>query len=245
MTKFGVDGAPSGALPPLCILAGGLGTRLGEHVRHTPKPMLEVAEEPFLLHQLRLLSANGAREAVLCVGYLGDVVESRIGAERFGIRIRYSFDGPELDGTLGAVRRALPLLGERFLIVNGDTYLPIDYTAAVNAWNASGLPALMCVLHNKGRVEASNALVEDGLVIAYDKQARPGTMDWIDCGMYGMEQEVLNDFASDERELTGLCARLAAKRLLCGFETTSRYYEIGTPDALAETDAFLRAVSMT
>jgi NDP-sugar pyrophosphorylase family protein len=58
----------AGGLPPVCILAGGLGTRLGSHVRDTPKPLLDVAGEPFLHHQLRLLADHGAREIVLCVG---------------------------------------------------------------------------------------------------------------------------------------------------------------------------------
>ncbi len=62
-------------LPPVCILAGGLGTRLGDRVRETPKPLIEVAGEPFLLHQLRLLAAHGAVNVVLCVGYLGDEIE--------------------------------------------------------------------------------------------------------------------------------------------------------------------------
>ena len=95
-------------LPPVCILAGGLGKRLGMRVRDTPKPLLEVAGQPFLVHQLRLLAEHGAREVVVCVGYRGEQIRERIGSERFGVRIGYSFDAPELDGTLGAVRRAQP-----------------------------------------------------------------------------------------------------------------------------------------
>ena len=57
-----------------------------------------------------------------------NIIET-IGAERFGIRIAYSHDGPQLIGTLGAIRQAAPLLGERFLVLYGDTYLRIDYRA--------------------------------------------------------------------------------------------------------------------
>src|ERR1700730_17205504 len=87
-------GSPADGLPPVCILAGGLGTRLGSTVRDTPKPLLEVAGEPVLIHQLRLLARHGAREVVLCVGYLSSRIEERIGNEQFGIRITYSYDGP-------------------------------------------------------------------------------------------------------------------------------------------------------
>lgn len=228
-------------MPPVCILAGGLGTRLGEHVRTTPKPLLEVAGEPFLMHQLRLLAAHGAREAVMCVGYLGDLIEARIGPERFGIRIRYSFDAPELDGTLGAIQRALPLLGERFLVLNGDTYLPIDYAAAAAAWSASGLPALMVVLHNDGRHERSNVLYAEERVLAYDKRAPTAAMRWVDCGLGGLTATVLEDHAPLAPDLAELFSELAGDRLLYGFQTDERYYEIGTPGALVETDAFLRA----
>ena len=68
---------------------------------------------------------------MLCVGYLGEQIEERIGREQFGIQIAYSYDGPMLDGTLGAIRRALPLLPDRFLVLYGDTYLRLDYEAAV------------------------------------------------------------------------------------------------------------------
>ncbi len=128
-----------GALPPICLLAGGLGTRLGETVRDTPKPLLEVAGEPFLLHQLRLLARYGAARVVLCVGYLGELIEQRIGASQFGIEISYSYDGPNLIGTLGAVRKAAPALGDRFLVLYGDTYLRLDYAAAASGWERSGL----------------------------------------------------------------------------------------------------------
>src|SRR6478672_9558007 len=109
-----------GQLPPICILAGGLGTRLGAAVRDIPKPLLEVGGEPFLIHQLRLLARHGAREAVISVGYLGEMIEERIGIERFGVSLQYSYDGPSALGTLGAIRKAAPRLGGRFLVLYGD-----------------------------------------------------------------------------------------------------------------------------
>jgi NDP-sugar pyrophosphorylase family protein len=210
-------------------------------VRQTPKPLLEVAGQPFLIHQLRLLARHGAREAVLCVGYLGEQIEHCIGPRRFGIELRYSFDSPGLDGTLGAVRRALPLLGPRFLVLNGDTYLPIDYRAAVRAWHASALPALMGVLRNEDRHEVSNAEYVGGRVLVYQKGAPAGTMAWIDCGLGGLARDLLEPLPPKQRDLSALFAQLARDGRLCGFEAGGRYYEIGTPQALAETELFLRS----
>jgi NDP-sugar pyrophosphorylase family protein len=234
-----------GVLPPICVLAGGRGTRLGEQVRETPKPLLEVAGEPFLVHQLRLLAAHGASEVVLCVGYLGERIEARIGSERFGVRISYSYDSPALDGTLGAIRRAVPLLGERFLVLYGDTYLRIDYRASAVAWARSGLPAMMAVLCNEGRWETSNASFDGTRVTAYDKLAPSPWMRWIDYGLGGLTAAALAGASRRGRDLSELYAELAKRGELFGFATTERFYEIGTPAALVETDAFLRSLPRT
>jgi MurNAc alpha-1-phosphate uridylyltransferase len=227
-------------LPTICILAGGRGTRLGERVATTPKPLLEVAGEPFLLHQLRLLAANGAENVVLCVGYLGEQIEERIGREQFGIRIEYSHDAPGLDGTLGAIRRALPFLSDRFLVLYGDTYLRLDYCAAARAWQASGCRGLMTVLRNEGRWDSSNVLFRDGRVLAYDKKAPSPDMRWIDYGLGGLEALSLELVPRDERDLSALYTRLAQLGELAGYEVHDRFYEIGSPESLAETEAFLR-----
>jgi len=224
----------------LCILAGGLGTRLGSRVRETPKPLLDVAGEPFLVHQLRLLAAHGAHEVVLCVGYLGEQIASRIGDEHCGIHVQYSFDTPELDGTLGAIRRALDLLGERFLVLYGDTYLQIDYAEVAHVWRKSDLPAVMSVLHNKGRWDTSNVRYQEGLVLAYDKHTPTPDMQWIDYGLGGLTVDALSAVDDDENDLAHLYQRLASLDRLCGYEATERFYEIGTPSGLTETDMFLR-----
>jgi NDP-sugar pyrophosphorylase family protein len=229
-------------LPPVCILAGGLGTRLGARVRDTPKPLIEVAGEPFLCHQLRLLAAQGASEVVLCVGYLGELIEGRVGTERFGLRIAYSFDDPGLDGTLGAILRARALLEDRFLVLYGDTYLRIDYAAAAEAWEESGLPAMMSVLRNDGRWDTSNAVYRDGRVVAYDKRAPRPDMRWIDYGLGGLDQVALDLAPPGTRNLPDLYHQLAGEGRLYGFEASERFYEIGTPEGLAGTDAFLRGL---
>jgi NDP-sugar pyrophosphorylase family protein len=226
-------------LSPVCILAGGVGSRLGDAVAQTPKPLLDVAGEPFLLHQLRLLAGHGATRAVLCVGYLGEAIEERVGAERFGIEIAYSYDGPDLLGTAGAVRRALPLLGDIFLVLYGDTYLRIDYAAVERAFRDSGAPALMTVLRNRGQWDTSNAVFADGRVLRYDKARPTADMEWIDYGL-GVLTPAALDAAPGAADLADVYCALAQAGWLAGFEAHERFYEIGTPAALAETEAFLR-----
>jgi NDP-sugar pyrophosphorylase family protein len=224
----------------VCILAGGLGTRLAERVSEVPKPLLELAGSPFLVHQMRLLASSGASKVVICVGYRGEAIEERIGEECEGLTVAYSYDAPGLSGTLGAIRRARPLLGERFLVLYGDTYLRIDYRAASDAWKASGLPAMMTVLRNDGRWDTSNADFDGRLVRAYDKSAPSQLSRWIDYGLGGLEASALSTVEESVTDLTDLYRRLAAQARLFGFAATKRFYEIGTPEALAETERFLR-----
>jgi NDP-sugar pyrophosphorylase family protein len=225
------------SLAPVCILAGGLGTRLGERVRDTPKPLIEVAGKPFLAHQFDLLRASGARRIVLCVGYLGERIEAAIGDGReLGLEIRYRYDPPRLAGTAGAIRAALDDLGERFLVLYGDTYLRVDYAAVERA--SLAWPALMTVFENAGRWDVSNVLYRDGQVVRYDKRAPTPEMRWIDYGLSVLTPEAL---AGEAADLADVMHALAGQGRLGGYLATERFYEIGTPTALAEADAFLRS----
>jgi NDP-sugar pyrophosphorylase family protein len=229
------------ALPTVCILAGGRGVRLGEHTALVPKPLVQVADAPFLFHQLRLLRRHGAERIVICVGYLGDAIRAAIGdGSGFELDVAYSDDGEDLIGTAGAVRRALPLLGEEFLVLYGDTYLRIDYADVVRAHRASGLPALMTVLRNRGRWDTSNAAF-DGARVRYDKHAPEPGMEWIDYGLGVLTASALESVPDEPSDLADVYAELSRRGELAGYEATERFYEIGTPEALAEASMFLGA----
>ncbi len=223
----------------VCILAGGRGTRLGPLTDDMPKPLVEVAGEPFLCHQLRLLAGNGASDVVLCVGYRGEMIEAALGERKFGIRLRYSYDAMVAAGTLGAIRQAAHLLDERFLVLYGDTYLPIDFSAAQARWEGSGLPAMMTVLRNDGRWGTSNVKYLRGKVVAHDKAHPTDGMRWIDYGLGGLSAELVDMLPSQTNDLSQLYAALARTGELCGVPVTRRFHDIGTPLALRETSHYL------
>jgi MurNAc alpha-1-phosphate uridylyltransferase len=234
----------AGELLPVCILAGGLGTRLGSAVADVPKPLVEVAGAPFLRHQLELLRSHGARRVVLCVGYLGERIEAVLGdGSADGIELRYAYDGPELRGTAGAIRGALDLLGDAFLVLYGDTYLRVDYAAVQERFLASGLPALMTVFRNEGRWDTSNVIVEGERVAVYDKLDLRPEMRWIDYGLGVLTPAALDAAGPHEPDLARVYRELAREGRLAAYEATERFYEIGTPEARAETDAYLRAIA--
>jgi MurNAc alpha-1-phosphate uridylyltransferase len=239
-----VNAHNASSLLSVCVLAGGLGTRLGQAVADTPKPLLEVAGAPFLRHQLRLLKAHGARRVVLCVGYLGERIEAALGdGADEGLELRYAYDGPDLRGTAGAIRGALDQLGDAFLVLYGDTYLRLDYRAVQATFEASGMPALMTVLRNEGLWDASNVVLDGNRIVTYDKRAPAPDMKWIDYGLGILTAEALDAAGPGEPDLAGVYHELARTGRLAAYEATERFYEIGTPEALAETDAFLRATT--
>ena len=233
------DKAP---LLPVAVLAGGLGTRLGDIAQDTPKALVRVAGEPFVYHQLRLLARQGARRVVLCVGHLGDQIVEAVGdGGRFGLEVVYAFDGPEPVGTAGALRRAMPLLGEAFLVTYGDAYLRIDHMSVQRAFEARGLPSLMTVLWNDGEWAASNAVYAKGLVSAYDKRVPPDGARWIDYGLLAFDSGVFQ--GDGPADLSDVCSELASRGCLGGFVASERFYEIGTPAGLGEVDELLRSSS--
>ena len=169
---------------PVAILAGGLATRLRPLTENIPKALVEIAGEPFLGHQLRLLRRSGLDRVVLCAGYRGEQIRDYAGDGRdFGLRVDYCFDGPKLLGTAGAIRRALPLLDDAFFVLYGDSYLPCDYAAVEQTFLESGKSGLMTVHRNEGRWDSSNVQFSQGRILAYDKANRTPSMQHIDYGL--------------------------------------------------------------
>ena len=227
---------------PVAILAGGLATRLRPATDKTPKALLSVAGEPFLVHQLRLLHSEGFRNIVICVGYLGETVQAKIGdGNTLGLHIDYSFDGPTLLGTGGALKRALPKLAENFLVIYGDSYMPVDYAAIVRAFVASGKPALMTVFENEGRWDASNLWFEHGEIRRYNKKLRTPEMRHIDYGIAVLSPAVFASFPNDAPfDLADVYSCLIAEMQMAVYEVKQRFYEIGSAGGLAELDSLLR-----
>ena len=227
---------------PVAILAGGLAERLRPATNKTPKALLSVAGEPFLIHQLRLLHSQGLRRVVLCVGYLGELIKTELGdGSTLGMQIDYSFDGPTLLGTGGALKRALPKLGEQFLVIYGDSYMPVDYPAIVEAFVLNKKPALMTILENEGRWDASNVRFEAGEIHRYDKKLRSAEMRHIDYGIAVLSAQVFAPYPDDLAfDLADVYTRLVSDKQMAAYEVKQRFYQIGSPEGLAELDSLLR-----
>ena len=232
----------SNEMPPLALLAGGLAIRLRPQTLKLPKAMIEVAGEPFIVHQLGLMRREGVERAVLCVGYLGEQIKAFVkDGSQYGVAVDYCFDGPNLLGTGGALRKALPYLGSEFLVMYGDSWLDTAFAPVVTAFRNSGKPALMTVFRNEGRWDVSNVQYENGVIQRYDKAERVPQMQHIDWGLSIVKADLLARRPADTAfDLAEVYTTLARQSQLAGYEITTRFYEIGSTEGLRETDALLR-----
>ncbi len=228
--------------PRLALLAGGLATRLYPLTVDTPKSLVRVAGEPFLAHQLRHFQAQGLREIVICCGHLGDRIEAFAGdGSRFGLSILYSRDGEKPLGTGGALRAALPLLGPRFLVMYGDSWLTQSAESVWNAFVSSERPALMTVCRNDNQWGPSNVDYRRGFILRYDKHRPSPAMHHIDYGLEALTAGVFTRRLPAAFDLSEIWSPLATDGLLAGYEVPGRFYEIGSPAGLRATEAVIAA----
>ena len=234
----------------VAILAGGLATRLRPITETVPKSLIEVNGEPFIAHQLRLLKCKGVQRVVLCVGHLGELVQRVIGdGSALGLQIEYSFDGPVLLGTAGAIKNALAELGESFFVMYGDSYLPCDYAAIAQNFEAASsrsraVLGMMTVFRNEGKWDTSNVEFEAGRILAYSKTNRTPRMDYIDYGLGVFRAQAFQGVQAGKAcDLVELYTVLLERNQLAAFEVRERFYEIGSAAGLRETAEFLAAKS--
>jgi NDP-sugar pyrophosphorylase family protein len=248
------------------VLAGGLATRMRPSTLTVPKSMLEVAGRPFVDWQLERLAHSGLSDVVMCIAHLGEQIREHVGdGSRFGVRVVWSKDsgasegtGPgTLLGTAGALRAALPLLAPTFLVTYGDSYLPFDYAAPLRILEShDDCDGVMAVYKNDGQWDESNVVTDGEWVLRYEKGIRaPATeaqnararadvhpaFDHIDYGATALLRGVIGALpAGKPHGLDALTRELASRRRLRACVARGRFYEIGSPEGLAELDRHLR-----
>lgn len=227
------------------VIAGGLATRMRPHTLTVPKAMLEVGGRPFVDWLLEKLAASGYREAILCIAHLGEQIEAHVGdGVRFGLRVRYSAEGPALLGTGGALRMALPMLAETFLVTYGDSWLPFDYAGPLRVLaEHDDCDGVMSVYRNAGQWDASNTEIDaaGAWVVRYEKGGTDRALDHIDYGATALRRALV------EKEPAGVAFgldriqhELAEQKRLRAYVARERFFEIGSPEGLAALDERLR-----
>jgi MurNAc alpha-1-phosphate uridylyltransferase len=225
---------------PVAILAGGLATRLRPITETVPKSMIEICGEPFAHWQMKLLAKAGVEEIVYCVAYRSAMIERFLGdGSQYGVKIRYSHDGPKQLGTGGAVIQALPHLGHKFMVLYGDSYLPIDYSKVEKEYAESQKPALMTLYANNGKFDVSNVDFSGGVLNRYQKGIDLAEMTHIDYGLSCFEASVFSNYAVNlPLDLGQICTDLASSKQLAGYELFERFYEIGSHQGILDFAAY-------
>lgn len=233
------------ALLPIVILAGGLATRLRPLTVNKPKALISVLGEPFIYHQLRLLKEKGARDIIICLGYLGEMVEALIGnGDQFEMNIQYVYDGPTLQGTAGAIKHALPYIkADYFFVLYGDSYLTCDYASVATAFLATGKLGLMTVFKNQNQWDTSNVEYSSGSILAYSKREQTSRMHYIDYGLSVFKRRVFEEQPFGPLDLSMVCENLLKNKQLAGFEVSDRFYEIGSFTGIEEFEYYLSEIT--
>jgi MurNAc alpha-1-phosphate uridylyltransferase len=219
----------------VAILAGGLATRLGPLTQNVPKSLLMVKNKPFLQYQLERLREHGIADVVLCTGHLGHQIQDHFGdGSRFGVNLVYSHEEKPL-GTAGALRLAKDKLQDPFFTIYGDSYLSLDFADILKYFDSRDRLALMTVYRNADLYDRSNTVVRGQLVEKYSKREKTQGMVYIDYGANLFRKRVL-DLVSEGQfcSLEDLFGQLVERKELLAYEIKERFYEIGSPQGLAE-----------
>lgn len=229
------------------ILAGGLGTRLKPLTKTVPKVMVQINNRPFIAYLLELLSNNGIKNVVMCTGYLGEQIKEYLGdGRRFEVKIVYSEEKENLLGTGGAIKQAQGFLDERFFIINGDTYLPIDYRDVEASFTEREQGALMVVGDGEENswIQSNVEIDTNSMVVKYDKEKFEPSFKYVDAGVLALRREELNTI-EDGHPISlekGLYPRLIKERKLTAYIARVTFYDIGTPEQLKPFEQYLKGL---
>jgi len=213
------------------VLVGGLGTRLRGIVDDVPKPMAPVKGRPFLAFVLDQLIDDGFDLAVLAAGYRHEAIRSYFGEEYRGLALAYSVEGEPL-GTGGAIRLACDQARARdVFVLNGDTYLDLDYRAMMDAHARAGaqLSLAVCEVPDVARYGALE--ISDGIVQGFREKGQTGP-GWINGGTYVLGFELRDRLPkrgafSFEQEV--LVPQVQSIRPLA-FPASGLFIDIGVPE---------------
>ena len=224
------------------VLAGGLGTRVQGVLGDTPKVLAPINGRPFLDHLLDHLARLGAGRAVLSLGHLADKVQDHLAARRPPLPV-VTIVEPKPLGTAGAMRLVAPaLLSDPVLLLNGDTWLDVDFAAFLDAHRQAGrLCSILCVevadVSRYGRVEVA---ADDSLAAFVEKDPAFTGAGWINGGAVLFSQASLARLAqasgaSIERDFL---AALPPGSIHCHL-SGGTFIDIGTPESLIQAASVL------
>jgi mannose-1-phosphate guanylyltransferase len=225
------------------ILVGGEGTRLRPLTTTVPKPVLPLANRPFITYVIEWLAAHGVEEVVLSCMFLSAGIKRVLGEQEWnGTRLHY-VEEPEPRGTAGAVKFAEAVLGDRFAVLNGDILTDFDLSALLRAHEETGARATIALIEVDDPSAYGLVLTDaDGRITDFiekpDRSSQGGA--FINAGAYVLERDVLEPLPDDravsfEREVFPALVGNG----LYAYRAKGAWFDIGTPERYLEATGYL------
>ncbi len=212
------------------IMAGGLGTRLGELTKDTPKPMLKVGAKPMIEHIIDMFVSHGLTKFMLSVNYKAEIIKEYFGdGNKFGIQVKYLEEKKRL-GTGGALSLIDIELNEPFFVTNGDVLSSLDYEELLSYHKKQNSIATMCIRKDSYQIPYGVIEVDEANNIKAMKE-KPVKEFFINTGIYVLNPQVLNYVPKDEFfDLPSLFDVLKSKsENIKSFEITDYWIDMGKP----------------
>lgn len=226
------------------VLAGGLGTRLLPVTKGLlPKALAPVNGVPFIAYKLQSLADMGVDSVTLLVGELGHLIEDFLWENpHFNLDIQCVYDGEILLGTAGSIKRAIDRIpAEEFWITYGDSFVQADLLEAEKTLHNSNCSGIMTVYQNCDYLQPSNTDVANGIVTEYRKLSLDKTYRWIDFGLLYLNKHHFESVPTNRHtDLSAVFTPIIEKHELLAWEAEERFWDIGTPEALRETEIEFR-----
>jgi D-glycero-alpha-D-manno-heptose 1-phosphate guanylyltransferase len=223
------------------VLAGGFGTRLASAIQGIPKVLAPVGNRPFLELLLRRLKQKGMRRAILSVGYLASMIRERFGEQFDEMELAYSVEDEPL-GTGGAALRALTLAcSASVFVLNGDTFVDIDYAAMLSRHIDLGATASLAVAEVADCTRFGRILMQEDRVAGFAEKGQSGPGQ-ISVGAYVMNRDVFAPYnmpTAFSLEKDFFVPHIRQLRPLA-FVTSGYFIDIGIPEDLARAQSELK-----
>lgn len=222
---------------------------MGRLTLDRPKHLLEVAGEPFVVHQLRWLSSHGVVDVVLATSFLADQFAPVLGdGSRWGVRLRYSVEPSPMGtgGGLAAAARVFGELPERLVVVNGDLLTGHDLTAQLDlAETGTDIDAVLH-LRTVPDPRAFGSVVADanGRVSSFTEKSEQPTGNEVNAGTYVLARQVIEQIPTGVVSLeTEVLPTVVEQGRAIAYREQALWEDVGSPAALVRASRLLVTAS--
>jgi len=226
---------------PVVILCGGLSTRLQSITENIPKSMINILDKPFIDHQLTLLQKNNVKNVILCIGKFGEQIHNYVkDGQKWNMSVQYSDDGKILLGTGGALLKAYSILPNNFIVMNGDSYLDIDYNEILQKYISERNLLLLTVFPIIDPKSYKNVYIKNKNILLYDKSGNNHNLNYIDYGFTLMKRRLLTNYIKESVfDFSLIYSKAISQHSISCYKSPKIFHEIGSYEGLQETKDYI------